>query len=386
MDNREYHNGRSRIFIIATLFFIVGLMVGGITLALSKNSDNNQDQDHAQKNVQINTNKTINYSESYKELYKQVSDSVVSIKIRKDGLSRTTGEGSGFIYDSNRHIITNQHVINGSDNVEVVFSNGATESAEIVGSDKFSDIAVLKVSEIPSDDDFSPYPLELSNSSNIEPGEFVMAIGNPFGLEGSITHGIVSATGRVLPTEEGFSIPNVIQTDAPLNPGNSGGPLLGLSGQVLGVNRAKSGDNVGFAIPSNKAKRVADAIIEKGEYGHAWIGISMVPVSLNAANYMNLNDTVSEGVMVVKVIDGGPADKAGLEPGKQITVNGEPTWVDGDIILGMDNRDIRNNDQLITYLDTKSSGDRINLKIYRDGAIKNFNVTLENRPKSILQQ
>ncbi|ADI73878.1 HtrA2 peptidase [Methanohalobium evestigatum Z-7303] len=385
VDNKE-HNVRSRILIVATVFFIAGLLVGGVSLALSLNPDENQNQNQTQKNVHININKTINYSETYKELYNQVSDSVVSINIRESGLgSRISGQGSGFIYDSNRHILTNQHVIDGAENVEVVFSNGATQRANIVGSDKYSDIAVLRVDNIPEEENYSPSPLKLGNSSNIESGEFVMAIGNPFGLEGSITHGIVSATGRVLPTEEGFSIPNVIQTDAPLNPGNSGGPLLDLSGQIIGVNRAKSGDNVGFAIPANKARKVADSIIEKGEYEHAWIGISMVPVSYNAANYMDLNDTVSEGVMIVRVIDGGPAEKAGLEPGKQIVVNGEPTWVNGDIILGMDNREIRNSDQLITYLDTKLPGDRIKLKIYRNENIKTVNVTLQDRPDNLLR-
>ena len=318
-----------------------------------------------------------NSSKVFSGLYLNVSDSVVSVKVETPV---GAGQGSGFIYDDDGHIITNHHVIDGATDIDVVFSNGDRVSADLVGADRYSDIAVLKVSEISDEPGFSPEPLELAESSKLVPGQQVIAIGNPFGLAGSVTHGIVSATGRLLSTQGGYSIPNVVQTDAPLNPGNSGGPLLNMQGEVVGVNRAKEGDNVGFAIPSNKVKRVADSLIDDGEYNHPWLGITMLPVNEMMSEYMGLSGNASNGVMIIDVVEGGPADNASMDDAQSVEYDGTSIFVDGDIIVSMDNSSIRSNEELICSLDKKLPGDTVTFKLYRDGDYIEKEVVLGVRP------
>lgn len=373
----------STLPLIAILFLLIGFVLGiSLTTVLyDEGSLENTQINDPENDVTgvININGTA--GETYEELYKLVFDSVVSV--RTDG--EIEGEqfrsgGSGFLYDAEGHIITNQHVVENADSVEVYFSNGVAMDAEITGTDIYSDIAVLKVDEVPCDENCQPYPLPMANSSMINPAQMVMAIGTPFGLEGSVTHGIVSATGRTMPTKNGFSIPNVIQTDAPLNPGNSGGPLIDLSGEVIGVNRARSGDNLGFAIPSNKARMVADAIIEKGEYEHSWIGIQMLPVSPRAADFMDLNDEASRGVMVVAVVEDGPAEDAGLKSGEEVKINDETIFINGDIIVGVDGIEVFNSDQIIAHISEKQPGDEIEIEYYRDGERMTTQLELGARP------
>lgn len=267
-----------------------------------------------------------------------------------------------------------------ADSVEVYFSNDIVRKAKIIGTDKYSDIAVLKVKEDPSNKNFTAHPLPMANSSEIKPGQIAMAIGTPHGLEGSVTHGIISATGRTMSTSNGFSIPNMIQTDAPLNPGNSGGPLVDLSGQVVGVNRAKSGDNLGFAIPSNKVQRVANAIIEKGEYEHSWLGVQMLPVSSKMADFMNLNDEAARGVMIAAVIEDGPAYDAGLKGAKSIEIDDQMAFVNGDIIVAIDDKKMYESDQIITYIDKKRPSETIEVDYYRNGEKMTTEVKLGTRP------
>lgn len=318
-----------------------------------------------------------NSSKVFSGLYLNVSDSVVSIKVQTE---TGDGQGSGFVYDDNGHIVTNQHVIDGATDIEVVFSNGDRVSSTLVGADKYSDIAVLKVSDMPDRMGFSARPLELSDSSKLVPGQQVVAIGNPFGLAGSITHGIVSATGRLLSTRGGYSIPNVVQTDAPLNPGNSGGPLLNMRGEVVGVNRAKEGDNVGFAVPSNKVKKVADSLIEEGEYHHPWIGITMIPVNEEITDYMGLTGNASNGVMITDLVDNGPAENASLDAAEFVDYDGGSIYANGDIIVKVDNETVRSNEELICYLDKKSPGDTVVFTVYRDGEYIQKEMVLGIRP------
>lgn len=237
---RDYKGGGSgsNSFQLAIVFLIIGLLIGGIVgiLVFGIPSFGPPEVTRINQTINLNVNDSTNFLSLYERLHTHVSDSVVSVKVTAEHHgSLISTQGSGFVYDNKGHIITNQHVVENAVSVEVVFSNGARREASIIGTDAYSDIAVLEVNNFPSaNEDFTPAPLNLANSSRVEPGEHVIAIGNPFGLKGSITHGIVSATGRTLSTEGGFSIPNVIQTDAAINPGNSGGPLLNISGKVIG--------------------------------------------------------------------------------------------------------------------------------------------------------
>jgi len=366
--------------LMAILFLLIGFVLG-ISLTTILYGEETPATDIPESNV---SNIIINGSsgEIYENLYNLVFDSVVSVRAEGEinGNQFISG-GSGFLYDAEGYIVTNQHVVESADSVEVYFSNGVVMDAEITGTDVYSDIAVLKVDEVPCDETCQPYPLPMANSSRINPAQMVMAIGTPFGLEGSVTHGIVSATGRTMSTTNGFSIPNVIQTDAPLNPGNSGGPLIDLSGKVIGVNRARSGDNLGFAIPSNKARMVADAIIEKGEYDHSWIGIQMLPVSPRAADFMDLNEEAARGVMVVVVVEGGPAEEAGLKSAEEVKINDEIIFINGDIIVGVDGVEVYNSDQIIAHISEKQPGDEIELEYYRDGEKMTTQLELGSRPE-----
>ncbi|KXS44719.1 MULTISPECIES: S1C family serine protease [Methanohalophilus] len=367
----------------AVLFLLIGFVlgVGLMTFFYQGGSTVDFAGENSIDNVTYATSSNKNSSETYKILYQQIIDSVVSVKVQGEinGNQFKSG-GSGFVYDEKGHIITNQHVVDNADSVEVYFSNDIVRKAKIIGTDKYSDIAVLKVKEDPSNKNFTAHPLPMANSSEIKPGQIAMAIGTPHGLEGSVTHGIISATGRTMSTSNGFSIPNMIQTDAPLNPGNSGGPLVDLSGQVVGVNRAKSGDNLGFAIPSNKVQRVANAIIEKGEYEHSWLGVQMLPVSSKMADFMNLNDEAARGVMIAAVIEDGPAYDAGLKGAKSIEIDDQMAFVNGDIIVAIDDKKMYESDQIITYIDKKRPSETIEVDYYRNGEKMTTEVKLGTRP------
>ncbi|PTD94740.1 peptidase A2 [archaeon SCG-AAA382B04] len=384
MRDYKKDNKKSNSLQLAIVLLIIGILIGGVLGVTFFGIPNFGPAEVNQINQTINleVNQSTSFLNLYENLYSKLSDSVVSVKVTAEHHgSVISSQGSGFIYGQDGHIITNQHVVEDSISVDVVFSNGVQKEATVVGTDVYSDIAVLKVKDFPSaTEEFTPSPLTLANSLKVEPGAHVLAIGNPFGLSGSVTHGIISATERTLSTEGGFSIPNVIQTDAAINPGNSGGPLINVSGKVIGVNRAKQGDNVGFAIPSNKVKKVADAILQKGEYQHPWIGIRMVPVSEKAATYMTLNSSVSKGVMVISVINDSPAEEAGFRGSEKRTIDNEVVWVNGDIILSIEEKDIVSTDELISKLSQKRPGDTIQMEIYREGRIIDISFELGERP------
>jgi len=315
------------------------------------------------------------------ELFEKSEEGVVKIQVERDG-QNSGSQGSGFVYDNLGHIITNAHVVDGATKATVTFLDGSQYDAEIIGKDKFTDIAVIKVSEKPR----LLHPLQIGDSSQLRIGEQVAAIGNPFGLSGSMTSGIVSQMGRLLPSQDsGFSIPDVIQTDAAINPGNSGGPLLNLRGEVIGINTAIqsiSGANtgVGFAIPSNTAIKIVPSLIEDGEYHHPWIGISGRDIDPDLARVLELKD--AKGFLIITVVDGSPADKAGLK-GMTATqvIDGKEYPADGDIIISVDDKEVRKISDILIHLQReKSVGDTMVLGVLRDGEFMHISLELVERP------
>jgi S1-C subfamily serine protease len=393
------------------------------------------------------------------ELFSKVQDSVVQVTTTNREIAgpSSSGLGSGFIYDKNGHIITNYHVValaslpgvysnnssSPSDNntdIIVTFHDGSAYNARVVGSDPFSDIAVLRVENI---SESKLIPLSFGNSSQVKIGEQVIAIGNPFGLSGTLTVGVVSGLGRTIPSlavEEGpslpgdnqgeqeqeqprlpripppfddlfpdipdlpfelpplipdqpqqqqessgaFSIPDIIQTDAAINPGNSGGPLLNMKGQAIGMNTAIFSATgvyagVGFAIPSNTITKVVPSLIATGSYQHPWLGLIGIDITPD----------IAKGFLVIGVNEGSPADKAGIRGGDKVAnINGREIRLGGDIVLKIDNQDVRKIEDILTYLERyKHIGDTIQLTILRDGRPQTINITLTARPESTqLQQ
>jgi len=316
------------------------------------------------------------------ELFEKSEEGVVKIQVRNNIPGDTGSVGSGFVYDNLGHIITNAHVVDGASKATVTFLDGSQYDAEIIGTDKFTDIAVIKVNEKPR----LLHPLQIGDSSQLHVGEQVAAIGNPFGLSGSMTSGIVSQMGRLLPSQDsGFSIPDVIQTDAAINPGNSGGPLLNMKGEVVGINTAIqsiSGGNtgVGFVVPSNTAIKIVPSLIEDGEYHHPWIGISGRDIDPDLARVLELKD--AKGFLIITVVDGSPADKAGLK-GMTATqvIDGKEYPADGDIIISVDDKEVRKISDILIHLQReKSVGDTMVLGVLRDGEFMHKFLTLVERP------
>ena len=318
------------------------------------------------------------------ELFEKSEKGVVRIDVDKtDSMGERNSVGSGFIFDYFGNIITNTHVIDNASNITVTFLDGSQYNASIVGMDKFTDIAVIKVLEEKPD---YLHPLQIGDSSTLKVGESVAAIGNPFGLSGSMTSGIVSQIGRLLPSHDtGFSIPNVIQTDAAINPGNSGGPLLNMNGEVMGINTAiQSGTGqsagIGFAVPSNTISKVVPVLITEGKYSHPWIGISGQDINPDLAKIRNLDH--SKGFLIVTIIPDSPAEMAGLKGVSEIEKIGNKEYPkDGDIIVSVDGKEVRKiSDILIHLQEEKSVGDEMILGIIRDGEQMDIILTLVVRP------
>jgi S1-C subfamily serine protease len=346
---------------------------------------------------------------SLSELFKNVKDYVVKITVTGEVPNSRVlvngtplGEpfaarGSGFIYDKDGHIVTNYHVVNNSQTISIGFLDGNSYSASIIGADGYSDLAVLQV------DSSALYreqlnPFSLANSSSIEVGQPVVAIGNPLGLSGSMTQGIISQTNRVAPDEltGKFLVADLIQTDAVINPGNSGGPLLNLNGEVIGVNElGASYPGIGLAIPSNTIQQIVPQLISHGSYTHAWLGMHMFDVLPRLAENIGLKE--AKGVLVVDVKLGSPADLAGLKgitfssnssdnnntaPEEQIPSSAAGGGKSSaDVILGVDDKLVRDMSDLINYVDTKSPGDNIVLRVFRnDGVVHDIDVKLGERP------
>lgn len=316
------------------------------------------------------------------EIFENSEAGVVRVNIQRTEESITsTGLGSGFVFDKKGHIITNAHVVKDAKKVVITFLDGRSYNAEIIGVDTFTDIAVIKVNAGLS----LLHPLSLGDSSNLRVGEPIAAIGNPFGLSGSMTSGIVSQLGRLLPSGAGYSIPDVIQTDAAINPGNSGGPLLNMRGEIVGINTAiqsATGEfaGVGFAIPSQTLAKIVPSLIKNGEYKHPWIGISGRDIGPDLAKVLKLNDAL--GFLVVTVIPDSPASRAGLQGSENtVEMDGIQYIVGGDIILSVDGLEVRKISDILIHLQrAKSVGDEMVLEIIRDGRTTNFTIILGERP------
>jgi S1-C subfamily serine protease len=340
---------------------------------------------------------TMNNSLTLTDLFEETQQSVVQVSgtLSEDNPFFGASLGSGFIYDNIGHIITNYHVIAGSnpDDISITFIDGTVYRARVVGTDQYSDLAVLRVQDdIPTD---KLIPLPLGNSSGLLVGQEVVAIGNPFGLSGSMTEGIVSGLNRLIPVYQdpfsdvavapAFSIPDVIQTDAAINPGNSGGPLLNMQGEVVGINSAIFSTTggfagVGFAVPSNTIAKVAPVVIERGFFQHPWLGVSGIDMTPEIAEAIGLGEP--RGFLVIDVAPGGPADSAGVQGGDTpMQLGGIEIAVGGDVVLAINDRDVRKIDDVLGYLQQATQvGETVTLTVWRDGQIIEIDVTLGARP------
>ena len=316
------------------------------------------------------------------EIFDKSEPGVVRVNVQRGETEDVRGGvGSGFVFDKKGHIITNAHVVNNANKVVVTFLDGRSYNAEIIGTDEYTDLAVIKVNA----DLALLHPLLIGDSSNLKVGEGIAAIGNPFGLSGSMTSGIVSQIGRLLPLESQFSIPDVIQTDAAINPGNSGGPLLNMRGEIVGINTAIQSNTgeftgVGFAIPSQTVAKIIPTLIEDGEYKHPWIGISGRDIDPDMAKVLNQKDAI--GFLVITVVEDSPAFDAGLiGSDKTIKVDGVNYPVGGDIILSVDGNEVRKIDDILIHLQrAKSIGNEMILEVLRDGRTTDITIILQERP------
>ncbi len=307
-------------------------------------------------------------------IYDQLKDSVVLIQTN-------LGLGSGFVYDTKGHIITNQHVIEDASNIQVSFLDGNVTSASVVGMDIYSDIAVIKVNSQVT----TLHPVVLGTSSELTVGDPVAAMGNPFGLSDTLTAGIVSSLERTMEAAENYVIIDIIQIDAAVNPGNSGGPLVNIKGQVVGVNTALQSETgtftgIGFAIPSDTVKREIDDLIETGTYKHPWLGVSARDVNIAIADAIGLEKP--QGVLIENVTEGSPAEQAGLRGGDHdVTLDGQVITIGGDVITGIDGLPMRRVADLVVYMERNTSpGDSVVFEIVRDGQERSLTVTLGERP------
>ncbi|MEM8860464.1 MAG: trypsin-like peptidase domain-containing protein [Chloroflexota bacterium] len=312
-------------------------------------------------------------------IYKETNPAVVHIFALVQNVP--LGTGTGFVIDGNGHILTNNHVIAGADDLEIKFPNGFRTKAEIIGTDEDADVAVIRVNQLPEGTPFLP----LGDSSNLQVGEFVVAIGNPFGQDSSMSLGIVSAVGRGLPSDRqlpnggSYQLPDAIQIDAPINPGNSGGPLLNLAGEVVGINArifSQTGANsgVGFSIPIDIVERMIPSLIETGRFVYPFVGVSVQSdFGLEAAEQFGLDRTT--GAYVTSLVEGGPAERAGF----QAATLENPTA--GDLIIGINGNSINTFEDMISYLYLNTSpGDSITVTVLRDGAEVDLELTLDERP------
>jgi S1-C subfamily serine protease len=299
---------------------------------------------------------------------------------------RGTSTGSGFVIDEGGDILTNAHVVEGATKVTVDLGEKSYD-AKVVGRDPSSDIALLKISA----DEKALHPLEFANSSKIQVGDAVVAIGNPFGLDRTVTTGIVSALQRKIEAPNGFTIENVIQTDAAINPGNSGGPLIDALGRVIGINSqiATAGGSgnigIGFAVPSNTAKRIASELKKRGSVQHAYLGVSGVTITSSMSESLNL--PTDEGVLIQR--SAGPAKSAGVRGGDtQVTLGGTDLVLGGDVLTAIDGKKVKSMDDVISVVDSKTPGDKVTLELLRGKDRRSVTATLGDRPESVeaLQQ
>jgi serine protease Do len=452
LANRKSRRVITCICIITIAFILVSVFIVNKTNTLEVDAQQTETQNSTNNSSTIrgtnisSTNVTLPLTPT--EIFSKVQDSVVQVTTTNTDIAGplNSGLGSGFVYDNDGHIITNYHVValaslsgessnnisssNNNTDIIVTFNDGSVYNARVVGSDRFSDIAVLRVENI---SESKLVPLTFGNSSQAKIGEQVVAIGNPFGLSGTLTVGVVSGLGRIIPSladdqqeqeqpplpetpfddlfpdipglpfqqpplipdqqqqerSGAFSIPDIIQTDAAVNPGNSGGPLLNMKGQVIGMNTAIFSETgvyagIGFAIPSNTITKIAPSLITTGSYQHPWLGLIGIDITPDIAEALGLSLEEAKGFLIIGVNEGSPADKAGIRGGDRVTnVNGREIRLGGDIVLKIDNQDVRKIEDILTYLEgQKHVGDTVQLTIIRDGKTQTVNATLTSRPGS----
>jgi S1-C subfamily serine protease len=353
----------SRSFLISVLISVVALLSAENAFSITEDEKNNIG------------------------VYEKVADGVVNVTstaVQMDFFFNafpTQGSGSGSIIDAKGHILTNHHVVANAQKLEVTLADGSKWPAQLVGSDPDSDLAVIQI-DAPKE---KLKIILMGDSKNLKIGQKVLAIGNPFGLQRTLTTGIVSSVGRTIRSGAGTLIEDVIQTDAAINPGNSGGPLLNSDGEIIGINSAilsPSGGNVGigFAIPINTAKRVIPELLSKGYVTYPWIGATIQSLIPEIAKYLKLK--IERGAMIAEVVKSGPAEKAGLKGGNQkIQVGNTIVLVGGDIVVKADQKEVKTNDELIHYIREKKPGDTILLKVLRKDNFIDVNVTLAERPR-----
>jgi putative serine protease PepD len=328
---------------------------------------------------------------SVAEIYRRASRGVVEISVTTSGSGGTStfpfgqggtqsAQGSGFVYDTAGHVITNDHVVDGADTISVRFSGGATYKATVVGTDPSTDLAVLKI-DAPSS---VLHPLTLGDSGALQVGDGVVAIGSPFGLEETVTSGIVSALHREITSPNHFAIEDAIQTDAAINHGNSGGPLLNLQGQVIGVNaqiQSEGGgnDGVGFAVPSDTVSTIVGKLLANGKVEHAYLGVGIQTIPKAFADQLG----GAAGAAVTDVKTGTPAQKAGLRKATgQKTIQGVPYATGGDVITKIDGTSIATDDALRRAVDAHQPGDKVTLTFVRNGKTQTATITLGTRPST----
>jgi len=321
-------------------------------------------------------------------IYQKASPSVVNVistVITRDFFLNAIpreGSGSGSFIDARGHVLTNNHVIRDAKKLEVTLADGSKWPAKLVGTDPDNDLAVIKI-DAPAD---KLKPLPLGDSQRLQVGQKVLAIGNPFGLGLTLTTGIISSLGRNIRSEVGTMIEDLIQTDASINPGNSGGPLLNSEGEMIGINTAiisPTGTSVGigFAIPVNTAKHIIPQLIAKGYVVYPYAGAAVQPLFPELAKLLKLK--VERGAMVIEVTPGGPAEKAGLRGGnRQFQAGNVQLIVGGDVITRVDQREVKDADDLIKYIRERKPGDAVTLKILRDGQFMEVNITLQEKPRT----
>ena len=382
----DTNTSRLPLYIAATSLIVLLVLAGLSTFVYiqtqSELSDLRERMTELQSRIELIDGSGSNGVRDQK-VYALTEKSVVQILNKQTGLDglEPTASGSGFIYDKKGNIITNYHVIEEAETIEVTFLDGETVKAVLIGADPYSDLAVLKVET--SQEKLKQ--VTLGNSSELLVGDTIYAVGAPFGLSWSLTKGVVSQIGRTLPTSGGYSVVGVIQVDAAINPGNSGGPLLNSLAEVVGVNTAIQSETgmfsgVGFAISSVLIQKVVPSLIEKGRYDHSWVGIAGSDVTPSIAEKMDL--TESRGFLVISVVEDSPAERAGIRSGnKTEVVDGRNMTLGGDVITHIDNKTVRKLEDLLAYLEYQTEpGDKIILRAIRDGQILDIEVTLGVRP------
>jgi S1-C subfamily serine protease len=393
-------SGNKNIILIASIsvlvMFLTGYLIGGSFSSIATSSDVNTIQQQVSTTQNQNTQEVLHNityyynTTSLSQLYQNIKDSVVVItgyvlQYSFFGRQYSTVQGSGFVYQDNDKmvVITNKHVVNDAENITVTFSNGDGYPATVIGSDAYSDLAVLSV-EAPLNE-FQP--LEITSSSTLQVGDPVVAIGSPFGLGGTMTTGIVSQLGRTIQDSVAGSFPiaNIIQTSAAINPGNSGGPLLNYEGEVIGITTAiiQNSNGLGFAIPSNTILREIESLIETGSYDqHPWLGIAGTDMTYEIAQTIGAD--VTYGWLITQITNGGAADLAGLQGGNnQVRINDGWVVTGGDVIIAVDGTRVVNGDTFMSYLEEHTTPNQtITVTILRNNQTQNISVVLKQRPSA----